>query len=99
MRGHIRRSGQRSWQLKYEAERDPATGRRRTFYATVKGTKREAAAELTRRIAELDSGTAVPPDKVTVAEYVCTWIAGNTNLAPKTRERYGQLAEGQIIPH
>ena len=99
MRGHIRRSGAHSWQLKYEGERDPQTGRRKTYYATVKGTKRVAEAELTRRLAELDTGTAVAPDKVTVGEYVRAWIANHAGLAPKTRERYGQLADKQIIPH
>src|SRR5437763_284380 len=99
MRGNVTRRGDRSWRLKFEGERDPLTGKRKTHYATVRGTKRVAEAELTRRLAELDTGTAVAPDKVTVGQYVRDWIAGNTSLAPKTRERYRQLAEGQIVPH
>jgi integrase len=100
MSGNITRRGAHSWRLKYEGgERDPITGRRRTRYATVRGTKREAQAELIRLLAEVDAGTAVAPDKVTVAEYLRSWLAGHTALAPNTRERYRQLAEQQVIPH
>src|SRR5436190_17080739 len=99
MRGNITRRGSRSWRLKFEGERDPQTGERKTRYVTVKGTKKDAERELTRMLAELDTGTAVAPDKVTVGEYVSAWIANHAGLAPKTRERYGQLADKQIIPH
>ena len=40
MRGHIRRRGKRSWELKYDVDR--ADGRRKTRYKNVKGTRREA---------------------------------------------------------
>jgi integrase len=100
MSGNITRRGAHSWRLKYEGgERDPATGRRRTVFATVRGTKKQAQERLTQLLAARDNGTAVAPDKVTIAEYVRGWIAGHPALAPKTRERYSQLAEGQIVPH
>jgi integrase len=98
--GNITRRGAHSWRLKFEAgERDPTTGKRQTRFVTVRGTKREAQRELIRLLAEVGAGTAVAPDKVTVGEYVAAWIANHTGLAAKTRERYGQLADKQIIPH
>jgi integrase len=100
MTGNITRRGKSSWRLKYEGgERSPTTGKRSTRYATVRGTKKEAQVELTRLLAEIDAGVAVDPSKITVAEYVRGWLDGADALAGKTRERYRQLAEQQIIPH
>jgi integrase len=98
--GNITRRGAHSWRLKYEGgERDPVTGKRRTRFVTVKGTKRDATRELTRLLAEVDNGTAVDPSTMTIAEYVRGWLDAGEGLSPKTLERYRQLAERQIIPH
>jgi len=101
MTGNITRRGRNSWRLKYEAaERDPSTGKRRTRFITVRGTKKQAQAELVRRLAELNAGIAVAPDKVTVGEYLRKWLDGRkAALSPKTAERYRQLVEFQILPH
>lgn len=100
MTGNITRRGRSSWRLKFEGgERDSVTGKRQTRYVTVRGTKKEAQAELIRLLAGVENGTAVEPSRVTVAEYVRGWLDGVDNLAGKTRERYRQLAEQQIIPH
>lgn len=100
MTGNLTRRGKASWRLKFEAgERDPVTGKRQTRYAMIRGTKKEAQAELIRLLAEVENGTAVEPSRVTVAEYVRSWLDGADDLAGKTRERYRQLAEQQIVPH
>jgi len=98
--GNITRRGKRSWRLKFEAgDRDMATGKRKTRYVTVRGTKKDAQRELIRLLAEVDHGTAVDPSRVTVAEYLWGWLESANDLSPKTIERYRQLAERQIIPH
>jgi integrase len=98
--GNITRRGAHSWRLKFEAgERDPATGKRATRFVTVRGTKRDAQRELIRLLAEVESGTAVDPSKVTLAEYLRQWLDAANDLSPKTLERYRQLTECQIIPH
>ena len=98
--GNITRRGKSSWRLKFEAgDRDPNTGKRRTRFVTVRGTKKAAQAELVRLLAEVDNGTAMEPSKVTLAEYLRGWLAGAESLSGKTVERYRQLAEQQIIPH
>jgi integrase len=100
MRGNITRRGKASWRLKFEAgDRDPVTGGRRTRYVTVRGTKKEAQSELVRILAQLENGTAVDPSKITVADYFRGWLENDTDLSPKTLERYRQLAEQQVIPH
>ena len=98
--GNITRRGKTSWRLKFEAgERDLATGKRRTRYVTVHGTKKAAQLEMIRLLAEVETVTAVEPSKMTVAEYLRGWLNRAARLAPKTMERYRELAEKQIIPH
>jgi hypothetical protein len=41
MKGHIRRRGARSWELKFDVGVD-AKGNRKTRYSSFKGTKRDA---------------------------------------------------------
>src|SRR5262245_25781674 len=101
MKGHIRRRGSRSFELKYDAGNDPATGKRRTRYASFKGTKREAEVELARLIAESASGAGVDPSRETVAEFIDRWdrdwAAANTE--GKTLERYRELSTLYVKPH
>jgi integrase len=100
MPGNITRRGRNSWRLKFEAGGcDPLTGKRRTGYVTVRGTKKKAQAELIRLLATVENRTVVEPSKVTLTDYVRAWLDGSTHLAPKTMERYRELAECQIIPY
>jgi integrase len=100
MTGNITRRGKSSWRLKFEAgERDPVTGKRRTRYVTVRGSKKDAQRELIRLLAEVESGTAVDSAKVTLAEYLQDWLDRASDLSPKTLERYWQLTQQQIVPH
>lgn len=99
MRGNITRRGKSSWRLKFDLGTDPATGKRNTEFVTVRGTRKEAEAELTRRLNQIDGGTYVTRSKETVAEHVRAWLAGNLDLSPTTKERFGRLVEQQIVPH
>jgi integrase len=98
MRGNITRRGKNSWRLKFDVGVDTA-GHRKTRYVTVKGKRQDAQRELTRLLGAADAGTLPEPSKTTVAAYLRTWFEGNHGLAPKTLERYRELAELQIIPH
>src|SRR5690242_6291912 len=98
--GSVIRRGKSSWRLKFEAgERDPTTGKRQTRYITVRGTKKQAQAELVRLLATVDNGTYTERSKITIAEYIREWLDSDTELSPKTKERYRQLAEQQIVRH
>ena len=98
MTGNITRRGKASWRLKFDVGRDPDTGRRITHYQTVRGTKKQAEAELIRQLAAIDGGTYVEPNKVTVASYMREWIdqAAASAISPKTAERYRELIEGWL---
>jgi integrase len=101
MSGHIRRRGEQSWELKYEAGNNPHTGKRITKYESFKGTKREAQAELIRLMDAVRRGDHIDPSKVTVSEFLDRWEkdwAAN-NVSPKTRERFAQLIMHQVQPH
>jgi integrase len=99
-RGHIRRTGVRSFELKYDFDR--VDGRRRTTYRAFKGNKRQAQAELARLLAQVADGGNIEPSKITVAEHVRArfeqWQAAGT-ISPKTAEGYAGLIERHIIPH
>jgi integrase len=99
MRGHIRRRGKNSFELKYDAGPD-ATGKRRIRYVNFKGDKRAAQLELARLIAEHAAGASIDPLKITVGDFLNRWDRdfASVNLTPKTRERHLQLIRNQINP-
>jgi integrase len=102
MSGHIRRRGERSWELKFDLGRDPVTGKRRTRYVSgFKGTKRQAEIELARLVAQNAAGEGVDPSKATVAEFAERWDRdwASLSVSPKTLERYRQIIRLNVVPH
>src|SRR5271165_1955277 len=73
-----------------------ADGKR--FTKSFRGSIGEARKELRRLIKSADDGQHVAPDRVLLGDYLRTWLDADTGISPKTRERYCQLAERQIIP-
>jgi integrase len=102
MKGHIRQRGKRSFELKFDAGRDPATGNRKIQYVSFKGTKREAQVKLAELIASVGKGAYVEPHKVAIADFVRArvdrWEAAGA-ISARTAQRYRQLLEHQIAPH
>jgi integrase len=102
MSGHIRRRGERSWELKFDLGGvDPVTGKRETRYASVKGTKKDAQAKLTELLSEHARGVLVDPTKETLGAFMDRWDLdwASHHVSGKTIERYRQLIAGQIKPH
>ena len=103
MSGHIRRRGERSWELKFDLGRNPVTGKRESRYHSFKGTKREAQVKLAELIAAASTGSYVEPSKMTVADFVRgrvdQWEAAPDGITARTAQRYRQLTENQIVPH
>jgi hypothetical protein len=100
MKGHIRRRGERSWELKFDLS-TPA-GKRETRYHSFRGNKREAQTKLAELIASTNHGAYVEPKKTAVAEFVRArvdqWEAAG-NITARTAQRYRQLTKSQIAPH
>jgi integrase len=82
--------------MKFDVE--APDGKRRTRYVTFRGTYKEAKRELTRLLSSADAGTLPDPSNLTVAGYLSVWLDHATGLAPKTLERYRELAQHQIVP-
>src|ERR1035438_2613357 len=101
MTGHVRRRGERSWEIKFDLGADALTGKRRIRYVAFKGTKRGAELELARLVAQNAAGEGVDPSKSTVAEFVERWERdlATANVGLKTLERYRQLFRLYVIPH
>jgi len=98
MRGSIKKRGTNSWRLTFDLERDH-TGKRRQKTLTVRGTKKEAEAELSRRLAEIESGGFADPGNIKVSEYLTRWLEHvETKTAAKTHERYSEIVQLAIIP-
>lgn len=88
MKGHIRERSPGHWAIVIDVQSEGDERKRRWHSFT--GTKRAAQIECARLIAEQQSGGAIEPDKVTVAEFLNRfdrdWIA--THVSPHSRERY-----------
>jgi integrase len=96
-RGSIRQRGKASWELKFDV--GTVNGKRQTRYATVHGTYKDAQRELTRLLNAVDTDTLLESTAITLEQYLNGWLNHTHEQAPKTLERYGQLAAKQIIPH
>jgi integrase len=102
MSGHIRRRGERSWELKFDTGIDALTGRRLTQYHSFKDSRREAQQKLTELMAAAAKGAYVSRSSVTVGEHVAErieqWVRLD-KIGGKTAERYRELYANQIAPH
>jgi integrase len=100
MSGHVRQRGDKTWEIKFDIGTDPLTGRRRTKYASFKGTKAEAKNELVRLKAAANNGDYIDPSKTTLGEFLDRWEGwAATQVSGKTLERYRELAAHHIRPH
>jgi integrase len=98
MKGHIRERSQGHWAIVLDI-RDPGTGRRRRKWHNFAGTKREAQVECARLVAALSGGSYVEPSKTTVAQFMELWIDHmRSQVAPRTHERYSEIARKNICP-
>ncbi len=99
MKGHIQQRGKDSWRLKFDLGRDPATGKRRTRYETVRGGKRKAQIELAKIIGEIDDRAFVDRSKITLEEHLRAWLASvAADVSAKTHERYTEIVTKHLIP-
>lgn len=94
--GHIRQRSAGSWEIRYALPADPQ-GRRRIATATVGGDRRAAEKELRARLKAIDDNAHVATDKITVATWIETWLAG-LEVDPRTAERYAQLLRLHVLP-
>lgn len=63
-------------------------------------TKRDAERELARLVNEVQTGTYVPPSRLTVAAYLDTWTEeyARSQVSAKTLERYEEIVRCHLAP-
>ncbi len=100
MRGHITKRSKDSYTIVLELGRDPATGKRKQQWISVKGTKKEAEKRLSELLSQLDNGVFIKPGKTTLADYLNRWLKdyAKPNLSPRSFERYESIVRVNLIP-
>jgi integrase len=95
MRGNITRRGKSSWRLKFDVD---GGGKRECRYVTIRGSRKDAEAELARLLNEAYKGTLPDASKLTVEAYLWQWLDGKHGLSPVTVERYREIIAKGIVP-
>jgi integrase len=100
VKGNLTRRGQRSWRLKFDAGRDPATGKRITKFVTLRGPRAAAQTEAARILAGHSVGAYVDPHKETVAQFATRWLRdwAADNVSNKTYTSYEQILRKHVMP-
>ncbi|WP_062010827.1 tyrosine recombinase XerC [Aureimonas sp. AU4] len=100
MKGSIKERSPGTWAIILDnPERDPVTGKRRRKWHTFHGTKREAQVECARLVTMIKHGGYTEPTKTTVAQFLDRWLTHEkASVAPKTHERYTEIARKNIMP-
>ena len=100
MKGHIEQVEKGKYRVVIECGRDPATGKRKRIVRRVEGRKADAEAVLEQLKAELRQGTYVEPSKMTVAEWLHTWLHEykKLELRPTTWESYEVIIRNHLVP-
>src|SRR4030042_2030018 len=101
MRGHIVKRGRNSYTIVVNLGRAPTTGKRRQQWVSLKGAKKDAERVLADMLHNLDKGGFVKPSQMKVADFLEQWLKdyAATNTAPRTVERYNEIARLHLIPH
>lgn len=100
VRGHIRPRGKDTWVIVVDVGKDPATGKRKQKWLTVKGTKRDADRKLAELLNDLNKGSYVEPPKITVGQYLDRWLEdyARANTSQRTFERYAEIVRLHLKP-
>ncbi len=96
----IHKRGKDSYTVIVDLGRDPATGKRRQLWRSVKGTKQDAERERTRLLRERDTGIDIDPARLTVADYLQRWLRDYAarKVAPSTLTRYREMVTHHLTP-
>jgi integrase len=97
-RGTITSRSPGSHRIRISLGCDP-DGKRRFISKTVRGTLTEAKRELTRLLSAIDVGEHVDPSRVTLGDWLDTWItATKAEVSGKTHERYAEIVRCYLRP-
>jgi integrase len=95
-RGSIRKRGRSSYEIKFDVPAEDGSRQTRTVNFKCKAAA-DAKKELTRLLSQLDAGMLMDPVKLTVGGHLQDWI-DKASIGAKTKERYQQLCDQQVVP-
>jgi integrase len=88
-----------SYRVRVESEPDPSTGKRRQWTIGTYKTRKDAEAAVAKAVADAENGTAVDPSKLTIRQYMKTWLASHEpDLRPSAYAGYETNVRRHIIP-
>jgi len=99
-KGYIRQKSPGSFQVCANAGRDPATGKRRQVWETVRGTQQDTERRLAKLIDSLDQGGFVRRTRITFGEWLLEWHESwvLSNLKKQTADSYLMEIRNHLIP-
>ncbi len=74
MRGHIVKRYKNSYTIVLNMGRDPATGKPKQQWVSIKGTKKDAEKRLSEILHQIDTGSFMRPGKTTLTEFLGAWV-------------------------
>lgn len=97
--GCIRKRKDGKWEARFTNGRDPATGKLKTRSIYGK-TRQEVNEKLTQALNDINQGTYVETNKVTLGSWLDTWLAqyAKPHIRPATWESYEMLIRVHIKP-
>lgn len=97
---HLEKRYKTSWTIVIDLGRDPATGKQKRIYRSVKCNKKQAEQEAIRLVAEIQQGTYAEPGRTTLEDYLRQWLetACVPRLAANTVRSYRTCIETHIAP-
>ncbi|MGD0856105.1 MAG: site-specific integrase [Dehalococcoidia bacterium] len=100
MRGHVKQRSKGSWSIVIDIGKDPATGKRRQQWYTVKGTKREADSKMRELLETKEKGTYIHPNKLTLSDWLDKWLEGyvKINCSVRTFDAYQSIVKIHLKP-
>ena len=100
MRGHIVKRARHSWSIVVPLGRDPANGKRRQQWVSIRDTKKDAERQLAQLINHVESGLPIDKGRLNVREYMETWLRDIVSVRnrPSTRRSYATIVRRHINP-
>ena len=97
--GHVRKKG-KYYQIVAETTRDPASGKRRQIWETVRGSREDALQRLRDLESSLHQGDFIERNRITLGEWLKVWCDSYVvnNLKKRTADSYKKELNGHIVP-
>ena len=98
MRGSIIKRSKGSWTIIINLGRDPATGKRKQQWVTIRGTKKQAETRLAELLNQMDTGGFIKPTKETFGSFLQRYLDDyiSTQIRATTLEAYQQRGKHLI---